>query len=889
MPSHRTPGAGGAPSPPVAAASAGTTTVVSGAPPKSQPAMLLGEEVAAQRSCRAAVDLVLATPPEALSFAALDVALNMLMVQGNPSNPEDGAAAQRLTAYAWERVGELQRWPLVRLLKAGVRYRLVTPQQLRAWQESLAAAGGVRSLSPIQVTDMLEAVRLLTLTEPGRQIAAELDPKLLPAALDWIFDADGSQRPGGDELPGAAGESSGGGEGGTAQQGDSGRGSGGKGAAPAGGQPPAVTAGAAAAEARTRGSNGGAPWAAATAEAARESRMAAHFPADQMASSTLAPSQEGGTGTGRRGRAVPGVSKMPLRRLVLLYHAVDTLGLRLAPAQQWRLAVAVGARLQHGEFEEGRVLLVLRVWSSMQSEYMAARFTRGAMDRSPGYPSTWVLETICQKVHVHRETMGAWGLAQFFGSLGYLSFSPRVQILADLVAALQDKLQPGHAREATAALTGLAKLGVDPGEEFCAACMAVVEADGGRDQLLLVQAAWALGVAKRLTPERWRLLLSLRREDGGAAVGEARRPGARATSQQSQARTWLFAYLLAREQAGATQRPPRRSRQQQPRQQDSDEGGSGSDSSSGIEVPGGSTSGQSVVEPLPGSVLRLGVETALALTEAKESHTWPSVCEALAEVVQQLCQGRHSVRQLYRVYDYETGAPLLVDVAVPSLRLAFQVTRRSEFTHNTNTASATVLTRNRLLADWGWTLVTLPTVGYLTDVMVQKQRRWQQRAQQAGQAQQEGQQAEQPEQGLDIDTSPGSDSANSTAEGGAKAAGAVVQRYLGEDAVQLSFSDEEDEPVLGGSSSDGEGEHGRGGAAQPRVNLRPAIWGYLIRQPGLQERLQQQPAQRQAPQRGGSRGRRSGPGRPGGQGRDRRQWEQRRQEGGGKGGTGVQA
>ncbi len=53
-----------------------------------------------------------------------------------------------------------------------------------------------------------------------------------------------------------------------------------------------------------------------------------------------------------------------------------------------------------------------------------------------------------------------------------------------------------HAREVAATLSALAKLGLDPGEEFVGACVAVVQADGGRDQQLVASAAWALAVLK---------------------------------------------------------------------------------------------------------------------------------------------------------------------------------------------------------------------------------------------------------------------------------------------------------------------------------------------------------------------------------------------------------
>lgn len=184
-----------------------------------------------------------------------------------------------------------------------------------------------------------------------------------------------------------------------------------------------------------------------------------------------------------------------------------------------------------------------------------------------------------------RHNLAAWDLARLLGALGHLSYSPRIQVLADLVAggwmgtgigpsadwvgpncqsfagtaseggakcrsvklhckaALTAKSScacalhaclylrlcftcwpsrtyPEHhltfvpaaalephlvgaksAREVTAAVAGLVRLGADPGPSFAAACMAVVRADGGRDQSLLSHLAWGLAAFKV-----WRVL-----------------------------------------------------------------------------------------------------------------------------------------------------------------------------------------------------------------------------------------------------------------------------------------------------------------------------------------------------------------------------------------------
>lgn len=78
-------------------------------------------------------------------------------------------------------------------------------------------------------------------------------------------------------------------------------------------------------------------------------------------------------------------------------------------------------------------------------------------------------------------------------------------------AALQQELVgPQQAREATAALLGLGKLGLDPGEKFAAAIMRLVEADGGRDPGLLAFTAWTLAICEvRRWGCSWMLLQGL--------------------------------------------------------------------------------------------------------------------------------------------------------------------------------------------------------------------------------------------------------------------------------------------------------------------------------------------------------------------------------------------
>jgi hypothetical protein len=53
---------------------------------------------------------------------------------------------------------------------------------------------------------------------------------------------------------------------------------------------------------------------------------------------------------------------------------------------------------------------------------------------------------------------------------------------------------PERAREATAAIFGVALLGIDPGEALCEACLRMALADGGADEQLLCKVAWSLAV-----------------------------------------------------------------------------------------------------------------------------------------------------------------------------------------------------------------------------------------------------------------------------------------------------------------------------------------------------------------------------------------------------------
>ena len=86
----------------------------------------------------------------------------------------------------------------------------------------------------------------------------------------------------------------------------------------------------------------------------------------------------------------------------------------------------------------------------------------------------------------------------------------------------------------------------------------------------------------------------------------------------------------------------------------------------------------------------------------------------VAQVLSELCRGFHQVEELYALEDPATGAPLLLlDAAVPELRLAFHIARPSESTRRTGTPGAAVLVRGRLLRAAGWRLVVLPAPAQL--------------------------------------------------------------------------------------------------------------------------------------------------------------------------------
>lgn len=169
-----------------------------------------------------------------------------------------------------------------------------------------------------------------------------------------------------------------------------------------------------------------------------------------------------------------------------------------------------------------------------------------------GYPGGEVMRVLVAAVHAHCGELGSWALGQILGALGQPCYVSSREQLAGITAGegsisegsgcwgcmerahtlgtLQlgawtpvpfgshplQRIDPGpcallalpatafepklrsaeQARETTAALSSLARLGFDPGEKFAAACMWVVEADGGRDQLLLSNCAWALSLLK---------------------------------------------------------------------------------------------------------------------------------------------------------------------------------------------------------------------------------------------------------------------------------------------------------------------------------------------------------------------------------------------------------
>lgn len=117
---------------------------------------LESKEVLKQRSCQAVVDLLVSQPDDSFSYSAFDAALNQVIVLGDLNNTADCAAAEQLAAYSWDRIHQLQKWPLVRLFKMAVHFGRATPDRVAAWKDRLLASGGLQQLTPNQAADLIE-------------------------------------------------------------------------------------------------------------------------------------------------------------------------------------------------------------------------------------------------------------------------------------------------------------------------------------------------------------------------------------------------------------------------------------------------------------------------------------------------------------------------------------------------------------------------------------------------------------------------------------------------------------------------------------------------------------------------------------------------------------
>ena len=182
-----------------------------------------------------------------------------------------------------------------------------------------------------------QAARALSQTpRTGRRAAAGLGPELLQAALDWLFVWDGSEQAAALAAEAAGYSSGGSGESIDAEEGSS-----------------------------RSSSTSGAP------AAGGEGQPAAPPPQPPL----------------------PGLAGLSLRRLSMLYNAVEQLRLRLAPQQARRLARAVAARVElepFGRAAQGRLLQIMAAWGAMEkrargiygggtgAEYTPGRASAGA-------------------------------------------------------------------------------------------------------------------------------------------------------------------------------------------------------------------------------------------------------------------------------------------------------------------------------------------------------------------------------------------------------------------------------------------------------------------------------------------------------------------------------
>ena len=73
-----------------------------------------------------------------------------------------------------------------------------------------------------------------------------------------------------------------------------------------------------------------------------------------------------------------------------------------------------------------------------------------------------------------------------------------------------------------------------------------------------------------------------------------------------------------------------------------------------------------------------------------------------------MCGGAYGVESLYRLADPGSGAAVLVDVAVPRLKLAVLLARSLDVAHPSQAPLGTFLVAARLARSWGWEVVVVP-------------------------------------------------------------------------------------------------------------------------------------------------------------------------------------
>ncbi|GAB4824053.1 hypothetical protein N2152v2_011099 [Parachlorella kessleri] len=275
------------------------------------------------------------------------------------------------------------------------------------------------------------------------------------------------------------------------------------------------------------------------------------------------------------------------------------------------------------------------------------------------YPGNEVMHSVLEHaIYLQRQQQLDTQLAcQSLGACGALRYLPAETQLMQLLAAIRDKGHEVRGHEASAALMGCAKLGVQPGADILSTCWHAVVREGACNGRAVSNVAWALTVLEACDAEMWEQLTALL----AANVSEL---------NSVQLHQWHWALLLVAQQHGGTvARPP---------------------------------------ELFQRSLA--AHQADILQTSQPLSHFHSALAEAVRGLAGDFGVGRDKVEVEYAVPVCAQMGWVRVDIAIPSRRLVVEADGPHHYLRNVDPLQETgdTLARNRLLRGAGWDVVTVP-------------------------------------------------------------------------------------------------------------------------------------------------------------------------------------